>query len=72
MGLRLLIALIVIGLLIWLLRKAFQRPSTPPPVEQQKMLRCAHCGLHIPQGEAVMDGDTPYCCTEHRLAGPRD
>jgi len=35
------------------------------------MVECAHCGLHLPQGEAVFDGATPYCGEPHRLAGPR-
>ena len=72
MGLRLLIVFIVIALLVWLLRRAPSRPQSPPRVQQGQMLRCAHCGLHIPKDEAIMDGATPYCCADHRQAGQRD
>jgi uncharacterized protein len=30
------------------------------------MLRCAHCGLHLPDNEAVMSGNTAYCSDAHR------
>ncbi|GAB1388924.1 MAG: hypothetical protein AMXMBFR78_00260 [Rubrivivax sp.] len=36
------------------------------------MLACAHCGLHLPREDAVMDAaGRPYCGSAHRLAGPR-
>jgi uncharacterized protein len=35
------------------------------------MVRCAHCGLHLPQTEAVPDdAGRSYCSTAHRAAGP--
>ena len=38
----------------------------------EAMLDCAHCGVHLPASEAVRDtGGRPYCCPEHREAGPR-
>jgi len=33
------------------------------------MVRCAHCGLHVPKGEAVRDGPRSFCCDAHREAG---
>lgn len=45
-----------------------QREVVPP----QTMLVCAHCGLHLPAAEAVLDADkNPFCTEAHRLAGPR-
>ena len=36
-----------------------------------EMVACAHCGLHLPRGEAVTDATgQPYCSDAHRLAGP--
>ena len=32
------------------------------------MVRCAHCGLHVPAGEAVAAGGRWYCCEAHRAA----
>lgn len=54
-----------------------RRPATPPePTSPQTMVACAHCGLHLPEGDAVSaalpSGQTlHYCCQAHRQAGPR-
>ena len=38
----------------------------------QAMLACVHCGVHLPQAEAVLDAaGRPFCSEAHRLAGPR-
>ena len=45
-----------------------QRPSIAPP---QDMVRCAHCGVHLPRGDAVPGGaHMNYCSTAHRDRGP--
>ncbi len=45
-------------------------PSQRPP-KAEEMVQCAHCGVHLPDGEAVRDGQgRPYCSAAHRLAGP--
>jgi uncharacterized protein len=44
--------------------------AAPPP--PQPMLACAHCGVHLPRAEALMDpAGRPFCTEAHRLAGPR-
>lgn len=44
--------------------QALAKPAT--------MLACVHCGVHLPQVEAVRDGaGRAYCSDAHRLAGPR-
>jgi len=35
------------------------------------MIRCAHCGLYLPEGEAHAGGGELYCSEAHRRAGPR-
>jgi len=36
------------------------------------MVACAHCGVHLPAGEALRDAaGRPFCSDAHRLAGPR-
>jgi uncharacterized protein len=46
------------------------RHDAPP--EPTPMLACAHCGVHLPQADAVLDSaGRPYCGEAHRLAGPR-
>jgi uncharacterized protein len=34
------------------------------------MVRCAHCGIHLPADEALSAGALHYCGPEHRLRGP--
>jgi uncharacterized protein len=37
-----------------------------------RMIRCAHCGLHLPESEAVRSPDgRDYCSPAHLGAGPR-
>jgi uncharacterized protein len=31
-----------------------------------KMVACAHCGVHLPESEAIRDGDKYFCSEEHR------
>ncbi len=36
------------------------------------MVHCAHCGVHLPDTESVVNADGQRFCNEaHRLAGPR-
>jgi uncharacterized protein len=30
------------------------------------MVTCGHCGLYLPQTEAIVEGDRYFCCAEHR------
>jgi len=50
--------------------KAQQRPAAPTAVgAPQAMVRCAHCGLHLPASDAIAGpGDAVYCSTAHRQA----
>lgn len=42
--------------------------SAPPPPDPQEMVRCAHCGVHLPRSEAVVGRLNLYCSAEHRSA----
>lgn len=53
-------------------------PAAPPkPKRQTKeqaaqvMVRCAHCGIHLPTSEAVRRGGWNYCGLAHSLKGPK-
>jgi len=67
--------LILAIIVVWWLAKGFRRNDAhkdAPDAVSQKMVNCSHCGLYLPQNEAVADGDKFYCCVEHRrLAGSR-
>ncbi|MGC4062691.1 MAG: PP0621 family protein [Aquabacterium sp.] len=57
--------------------KAAQQPRRPdgqagqqPHVE--RMIQCAHCGVHLPRGEAVTNPQGQvFCSAAHLQAGPR-
>ena len=44
-------------------------PGRAPP---DRIVPCAHCGVHLPLSDALHDiGGRTYCSEAHRLAGPR-
>jgi len=65
--------LVAVVLVVWWLLRARparpKPPDAPPPADPQAMVRCRHCGLHLPRDEAVAGDDGPYCSDAHRLAG---
>jgi uncharacterized protein len=65
----------------WLMRRlrggsagappAQQPPTARPQPAQTIMVRCVHCGLHLPQADALTDdAQRSYCSAAHRSAGP--
>ncbi len=56
-------------------RRVDSRPARPAAAAgkpaAEEMVRCAHCGVHLPRREALA-GAAPglYCSEAHRLAGP--
>jgi uncharacterized protein len=72
-----LLLLAVVLLVAWLWRSSRRegspkRAAKPPPGPgPQEMVRCAHCGVHLPHGEALVGRIGLYCSAEHRqLAEP--
>ncbi len=66
----------------WKIYKFYKRYQTFKKILEQSMkeqpnplsvpsalCQCAHCGVHLPENEALFDGQTPYCCIEHKRAG---
>lgn len=70
--LKYLLLLLVIVLVLWAMRP---RPPRVPPRRQaptlEPMVRCSHCGMHLPRDEALLADGRPYCSAAHRDAGPR-
>ncbi len=74
-----LLVLLVVVVGIWLLTNR-RRSGEAPPVARKKpkaveappeMVACAHCGMHVPASEALLDAaGRPFCEEAHRLAGP--
>ena len=75
-----LIRLIIISLIIWLvirLVKNFLNQTSKPTSKSSdnkldNMVRCDHCGLHIPEHEAFQEHDKFFCSAEHRQLGKQD
>lgn len=85
MGLKFLLLVVVLALVVaWVFTRSRRgdkgAPPSPParprkgdaPPATTAMLACAHCQVHLPQGDAQFDiAGKPYCSAEHRVAGPR-
>lgn len=72
--LRLLFWIALIAAAVWFWRK-FKRPvdaSRPTPSEQNAppMVRCAHCGVHLPRDRALSLQQQWYCSQGHLEQGP--
>lgn len=76
-----LVALVYLGLrLIALSRRRRERaaagrarreagdPAARAQVGGEMMVRCAHCGVHLPASEAISAGGRTYCDRAHRDA----
>lgn len=78
--------LIVLGLIallvIWWISSRIRRARTPQAVKARRepadrapaqgaMVPCAHCGVLLPQSEAVVEARLNFCDEAHRRLGPR-
>jgi uncharacterized protein len=76
-----LIVVLVVGVIVWLMlrgRKAdrpiARGPAARSPTSQtgpQAMVQCVHCGVHLPQGDALLDHRGAFCSKAHQMSGPR-
>ena len=64
---RLLLLIAIVIVVYWLFR-SYRKGNTParnnPAAED--MVRCAHCGVHLPKGESIVADGLIFCCAEHR------
>ena len=70
---RLLFWIALIAAAVWFWRK-FKRPTNTarPPSEQHAppMVRCSHCGVHLPRDRALSLQQQWYCSQAHLEQGP--
>jgi uncharacterized protein len=71
---KLLVLILLVVLAVWVIRRAFRasRPAREPekqPLEQQDLVRCARCGVHLPRSEARPADGALYCGEEHARLG---
>ena len=62
----LVLLLIVLGGIWWIRQQRKPDQPAPPPSGTQSMLPCAHCGTHVPEGDAVKGKQGMYCSQAHR------
>jgi len=62
----LVLAVLALAIMLWLRRQRRVAPSASPLAATEAMTRCAHCGLHLPQSQALRHKGQQYCCAAHR------
>jgi uncharacterized protein len=61
--------MLAIALVVYLLIRSYRKnvPQQDKTVTED-MVRCEHCGVHLPKGESILAGGNFFCCAEHRDA----
>ncbi|MGV6826017.1 MAG: PP0621 family protein [bacterium] len=59
--------IIALFLVFWIIRFLGRRSAVEkrPANDQEAMLRCAVCGVHLPASQALTLKGKSYCCKEH-------
>ncbi|MCO8163988.1 hypothetical protein NJC40_22400 [Pseudomonas sp. 21LCFQ02] len=61
---------------VWFIKRLLNPPARKPAQDKKAedaaapMVRCAHCGVHLPQDRALNQQQQWYCSEDHRLLGP--
>ncbi len=65
--LRLIIILFGLWLVLQIIKRALASHEKRPPRKPSiaSMVACAHCGVHLPESEAIQKNGKHYCCEEH-------
>ena len=70
-----LLVVVVIFIAIYLLLKYYRKQMPKKDVlgedaskRRENMVRCEHCGVHLPKGESIMVDHKHYCSEAHRHA----
>jgi len=75
---KVLVLVVLVVAAVWLIRRAVRRVSRgdAPPADassskaSEELVRCAHCALLLPRGEARQAAGAIYCSEEHARLGP--
>lgn len=69
---KLLFFLVGFGLVLWWLLRgkpgARDGSERKTSVAEERVLRCGHCGVHVPESEGVFVGERFFCGQAHRQA----
>lgn len=68
-----LIKLILLALAAWVVYRLVKsygrrvkREDAPKHAAGEDMVRCAHCGVHLPRSESIVSHGECFCTNEHR------
>jgi uncharacterized protein len=69
---RLVVLVLLVVLAVWLVRRALRAPAAKQESarDPDELVRCAHCGVLLPRGEARGAAGALYCTEEHARLGP--
>jgi uncharacterized protein len=65
---RLLMLFAIAAGVYWLLRSYRKEVSQKDNPIVEDMVRCAHCGMHLPKSEGILAGGKYFCGMQHRDA----
>jgi uncharacterized protein len=68
---RLVVLILLVVLAVWLVRRALRGSSPPKTLSEGELVRCAHCGVHLPRADAREQAGALYCSAEHARLGKR-
>ena len=67
-----LLLLIGIAAVIYLLIRGYRKNADQQgKTIEEDMVRCAHCGVHLPKGESIQSDGQFFCSAEHRDNRPK-
>ena len=73
---RLLVLVLLVVLAVWLIRRALRahgketNRASGDMKTTEELVRCAHCSVLLPRGEARAAGEALYCSEAHARLGP--
>ncbi len=69
---RIFLVLVLLAVSLYIVKYLRTKLDKPPEAlkkddhsTENKMVKCLHCGLHIPENEAIKQGDKVFCSLEH-------
>ena len=65
---RLLLIIAIAAVVYLLIRSYRKKPPQRDVATTEDMVRCAHCGVHLPKGKSVESNGQFFCGADHRDA----
>jgi len=64
-----LLFLVLAVAIVWMVlknhRKSALRKQRPPGAAPEDMVRCDHCGIHLPRSESHLSNEKFFCSEDH-------